>query len=483
MKIKSLYKILACSLFFHLLGAYFSTGFHHFDEHFQIVEFLNYKLNGISGAELPWEFREKIRPWFQASVYYSIYSFFSMLGVTSPFVHLFILRIFTSLFGLFSLFFFYPVIKKWFHGDARKSNFTFMLMSLSWFVPYVFVRTSSESFGISFFLLGASLFLRLSEFKKPYLYAFMAGLFFSLSYQSRFQMAAMVAPLWFFALFYKQVNYRGLFLVALGVLFGISSGFLFDYWGYGTWSFSLWHYFRTNFLEGIIGGAKQYPFWWYFRLAFNRGIPPLSLILIASTLFGWWKYRKHPLTWMTLPLFIFYSSIGHKELRFIFPITIFAPIYLSFIIFEYRKHVEYILSKKWGLFLTRFLIGLNILFLFISTLRPANPSVNFYKYLWKNHQIKKIYAHVEDPFFMLGLPIKFYKRKGLEIEIFQKVSDFKSLNGKYIFFRKGKDLVEFEKTPNCKLLYLTYPRFSLNFNIGNWLSRSRVWSLFYCRSQ
>ena len=49
---------------------FFSTGFQHFDEHFQILEFVNLKWGGIRGESLAWEYREKIRPWFQPWLFY-----------------------------------------------------------------------------------------------------------------------------------------------------------------------------------------------------------------------------------------------------------------------------------------------------------------------------------------------------------------------------------------------------------------------------
>lgn len=469
----NLKKITLISLVFYIVASIFSSGFHHFDEHFQINEFLNFKLGGITGSELAWEYREKIRPWFQVFVYHKIYFVFDLLGMTSPFSFHFLFRLFSSLFGLYSIYFFYPVLKNWFKNDTY-SEWAYGLMLLSWFSPYILTRTSSESFGISFFLLATSLFLRLKELKRPLFYALLAGLFFGLSYQSRFQMAAMVAPLWFHSLFFNR-NFKELSLVAVGVLLGIGSGFLFDYWGYGVWNFSLWHYFRTNFLEGIMSNVQQYPFWWYVRLCFNRGIPPVSLVLILATFFGWWKYRKHPLTWMTLPLFLFHSWVGHKELRYLFPIIILSPIYLLLAIQELK-----LVENKYFRPLAKFVLTINVIVLIIACLRPANPAVNFYKFMWKQDKINKIYAHNEDPFSMLGLPIRFFKRKELAVEVFKGNPKDQIEPGKYIFLRKGRDLMEFEKNKDCELLYLTYPRFSLNFNIGNWLSRSRVWSLFKC---
>ena len=127
------------------------------------------------------------------------------------------------------------------------------------------------------------------------------------------------------------------------------------------------------------------------------------------------------------------------------------------------------------------IVAINFLFLLISTLRPANPSVNFYKFIYNNPQIKSIYAHMENPFSMLGLPLNFYRRSDVEVSVFNKIDEIEPLNNKYVFLRTGRDFLVWDKKKSCDLLYLTYPRFSINYNIGNWLSRSRVWSLFHCK--
>ncbi|MBK5097796.1 MAG: hypothetical protein JJE01_08435 [Gemmatimonadetes bacterium] len=47
---------LLVALVLNLAAAYFSWGFHQFDEHFQILEFANYKLGNSPASDLPWEF-------------------------------------------------------------------------------------------------------------------------------------------------------------------------------------------------------------------------------------------------------------------------------------------------------------------------------------------------------------------------------------------------------------------------------------------
>ena len=48
----------------HLVIAWFSEGYYHFDEHFQIIEFANYKLQNIEAKDLPWEFTYQMRSGF-----------------------------------------------------------------------------------------------------------------------------------------------------------------------------------------------------------------------------------------------------------------------------------------------------------------------------------------------------------------------------------------------------------------------------------
>ena len=64
MSFKNLYlqnKIYFISILSLLISSIFSVGFFHPDEHYQILEFANYKMGNINPTQLPWEFHEKIR--------------------------------------------------------------------------------------------------------------------------------------------------------------------------------------------------------------------------------------------------------------------------------------------------------------------------------------------------------------------------------------------------------------------------------------
>jgi phosphatidylinositol glycan class B len=80
-----------------LVTAYYSEGFFHPDEHFQLIEFANYKMGKTSLNELPWEFESRIRPALQVSIGYLLLETFNYLGLNDPFKQLTILRIITAI--------------------------------------------------------------------------------------------------------------------------------------------------------------------------------------------------------------------------------------------------------------------------------------------------------------------------------------------------------------------------------------------------
>src|SRR5210317_356795 len=124
-----------------VLAAIFSQGFIHPDEHYQILEFLNLKMSNWTDPSIfNWDFHEKIRPWFQVSIYYSLFKF---LPAINPFNMALIIRIFNGLLGWLSIFL---VSRLFFDKDSKKKLF---FVSMVWFVPFFFVRTNSESLSTS----------------------------------------------------------------------------------------------------------------------------------------------------------------------------------------------------------------------------------------------------------------------------------------------------------------------------------------------
>ncbi|HMG16209.1 MAG TPA: hypothetical protein VK590_12215, partial [Saprospiraceae bacterium] len=89
--------IFILALFVFLITAYFSVGYYHLDEHFQILEFCNYMLGKSSASDLPWEFQQHIRPALQPALAWAIIKLVYFTGIKSPFAWALILRLISAL--------------------------------------------------------------------------------------------------------------------------------------------------------------------------------------------------------------------------------------------------------------------------------------------------------------------------------------------------------------------------------------------------
>jgi len=441
-----------------LVVAYFSVGFHHFDEHFQIIEFMNYKLGHTQAKNLPWEFHRKMRPWFQPYLYLVLDTPLRVLDF-NPFTRVFFLRLYSGLFSLFSIYYlFHQVFRRWFVDHPSHLKRVLPVLLFTWYIPYVSVRPSAESLSISFFFIAIAMCLK----RGPMF--FFGGVLFGLSYLCRFQMALPIAVFWFWGIFIGKWSFKHLARYAISIIFTLLIGLAIDSYGYSELSFTLFNYFKANFLDGVLKQMGESPWYKYIEWAAIKLVPPISFFLIVGVL-GFWKKElkseKSWLTWITMSFILFHSFIGHKEYRFIYLCASLAPI-MAITFFKGN--------------ISRYLIALNTILILI-TLKPANKMIPLYEFLYKS-EIKSIYYVDEDPLTLVGLPLKFYFRKG-----FRSIPlDNKSIIDKYIFTKRFESTKTYLEK-GCTNLYINYPPFifgSYSAKIRKILQKQKVMGVFKC---
>lgn len=441
-------------LIIHLTCSFFSVGFWHFDEHFQVLEFLNIKLHSLPPDHLAWEYREKIRPWFQVFFYYLV-SF--PLKDINPFYLATFLRLITSLLSLLSLLFFTRTIFSFLKSDLKK-NYWLIFLNLIWFVPFINARTSSENFSMIFFFIGMDLFLR--EEKK-----FLSGLLLGLSFISRFQMGLLILPLFFYRLFFRK-SWEGLAL--LGILFSIWLGILVDFWGYGEWVLTPWRYFWVNLVEGKAATFGVSPWWFYFSEIFSGPEGVLASILVLVTIRGWIKEYKNPLSLMGIFYFWVHVMISHKELRFLTPLFFLSLYHLADAAPEIPLK-DFFKRKSVGL-----VSLVNLVFLIYVMFVPLRGEDYFKKYLFNNaNEMDFLITGPRDP-YRLYLREDFYKPLGLIMVNFPIPTN---LGFPHFFATNDSSLLEkLIKDKNCEAKYLknTTPLNELLFR------KKKFWGLFYC---
>ena len=87
-----------------ILAAWRSLGFYHYDEHFQLLEYAANVKRGITPTtDVPWEYQNRIRPWFQPAIALATLNLFERLGDRNPFDAAAFLRLLSGLLSWIAL--------------------------------------------------------------------------------------------------------------------------------------------------------------------------------------------------------------------------------------------------------------------------------------------------------------------------------------------------------------------------------------------
>ena len=319
---------LAASLAATLVAAVSSDSLYQVDEYFQTVEFASHALGRTSGAQLCWEFAARIRPWLQPAAYALLARGALAAGLESPFAILRLLRVATGLFSWAALALFLVAVRPWF-AEERWRRLLVPHVALACFVPYLAVRTSSETASSAFLLLALALLARGASGDdggpERARHAFLAGGALGLAFDCRYQLGFAALGITLHAAVHGRPWWRRALPLAAGFSLAAVLGLAVDAWGYGEWVFTPWNYFRTNLLEGKAATfgtlpAVAYPF------MFAIWFPPFGLLLFLGLVALWWKFPRHLLTWTTLPFFLGHSLVAHKEIRFMIPLLVPASV-------------------------------------------------------------------------------------------------------------------------------------------------------------
>lgn len=447
-------KILWCGIFFHLLAVIFSEGFQRPDEHLGIMRFVAMKLQMITPeqGQVSWEYPAMIRPWLQPFFHYLILRPFQFLGLNDPFVMSFMLRLVSSIFGLVGTWSFYLYFKNDFQ---KKESFLFVLLSL-WFIPFFHARPTAENWCASAFIIALPWVLSNKK-------SLLAGFFLALSFIFRYQMIVPIGALALWMIVFKKISLKNFFLISIGFLITNAVSTIIDYWGYGTWTFAPWNYWYHNIVEKRAASFGVEPWWYYLEKIITRGIPPFSLFIFFGTLLFWWKEKKHVLTWISLSFLVVHSLIGHKEVRFLFPMSALAC-YFAYWLFE-----KY--SAKLRPWIMKGLVTVNILLLLWASLRPAHDPIKFYKHLYYERPDIKEMTTLN----LVRDQLHFYQRHDIKMTYSQSIPDQLS---EWILSDQNSHR-ETLLARGCSVDFSSYPEWVMNLKIKS-IYKSKSWSLYHC---
>ncbi len=293
----------------HACAAYFSFGYNHPDEHFQILEFADYFIGlKADSSSLPWEFRSQIRPWFQPFLHALPMKLLLSLGWYQAFDLLAAFRVLYAALNLAALWSLWRVFKDKFAIDPK----WFLLIGTLWFFPYLHVRNSSENLSGIFLTFAFAVFFGGGR-------SFLCGLLFGFAFLARYQIALGLAG-FALAILARERRITGDHLRMLGgFLIVVGLGAVLDRIGYGNWVLAPYLYFKVNLVDGLAATFNPYPWYQYFIWILQLN-PVVSLPLFLGILVYAKKEKIDPLAGFVLTFMSLHFLITNKEYRFFFPL-------------------------------------------------------------------------------------------------------------------------------------------------------------------
>lgn len=483
-------RIFLLALIAHLICVWFSVGFHHPDEHFQLVEFANYKCGRTPLDKLPWEFPSRMRPGLQPLMAYLILRPYYALGFTDPYHFSTLLRLLSAAMALYTAWQFHKIIKPQIQSLFYQ-NVHLVLSLLGWGLVYLHVRFSSENWSAIAFTWGL---MFLWQQKKSSYWWF--GIFAGLSFVFRFQAIFMIAGAGLWMLFIDRTKTKHLAELILGFLVLFAIGLLCERWLYDEWTFSSWNYVFQNVVENKAAQFGTEPWYWYFEQIFVQGLAPYSIVMLLSIPVMLLYKPKHILTWVMLLFLLGHIVVAHKEFRFLYPLAFFFPYWGVTTMQWIDDRLQHLNQKQWHLKSKKILWGsfwvVNGLALLIMITKPANDILSLNKVLL-DHLKKEtiiIYSYEFNPYVNGDtLGATFYTNpliKSYCIDSFMK--DTTVLEGKNVWLFSehayARDEFMFQyagpyfDSSRTSVIWTRLPTWTYQFNFNNWLERSNAYTLY-----
>ena len=469
-------------LLVQLIAAWCSVGFHHPDEHAQVLEFCSYKLGNTPAAALPWEFGAQCRPALQPFIAWGLCRVLQTIGLFNPFTVAFLLRL---MMGVFT----WVVTCRLVHlllpqMNTEKGQRAFIWCSLFvWFVPYIGVRFSAENIaGLCFFLaLYYILTLQGHAAGRQVLRLVLAGLLMGVSLFVRLQMGFAFVALGAWLLFVQQWPLRHWLVLIMAGVTAMLAMICIDHWFYGAWVFTPYNYFSVNIIQHIAAKYGVEPWWWYITEFLEKGAAPVSWVLFPLFLLGIWKRPKHVFTWVAVAFIAGHCLIGHKEIRFLYPV---APAFLFLACVGFDTLMQQPARKIYRIVIP-ILVTANCALLIAKTCTPAHFSIKYYEAVYNYAGNNKIILATSGKTIdgMLGFRIDFYKPRGLEEQVADSPAALKAVmenagSRPVLFLSDQPTLPAILSGYKTEKVYCILPGWMSYFNFGDWQSRSYIWSIY-----
>jgi phosphatidylinositol glycan class B len=366
-----------------------------------------------------------MRAWLQPGLYVLEARALAAAGIQDPFAWALAFRLSSGLMAWLALLSLVSCLPRWLPepGSLRAAT---RALCLAWFVPYLAVRTSSESLSGSCYVLGLTLLVRAtgSQHAGPRaasaLTPLFAGFLLGCAFEFRYAVGVGVAFVLAWAGVVARAAWRRLLVIGSGLALALALGACVDRWGYGAWTLPPVHYFVQNLVEDrAVERFGSLPWYGYFVLATRGPAAPLVLLMLVLGPLAWARWPRHPLTWATAPYAIVHALIAHKELRFLFPLFLLAPVLCVLALAPSADRWDRWLApiRNHGGVAVRVLAGLNLVALAAFCLIPTRPQLGFQRFALRlmPARFEAYLLQTSSPWITAKLPMNFYRPRQLRL--------------------------------------------------------------------
>lgn len=474
--------IFITGIIIQIITCILSVGYHNPDEHWQINEFAAFKLGLVNNEnDLPWEHRSEARQTVQPFMVFVVSKIAMKMGIFQPFYIATFFRFLSGFLAWTSVFLLLFFSKSFFKNE-KAYKWAIITSNLLWFIPYVHARFQGENWTGIFLTFGVALIFYLQKSNKNgYIYS-LVGLLFGFAFILRFQVAFAIIAVGIWQLIFKKMSFSESIYMFLGFLAMVGIEVVIDYWYFGKWIFVPYNYFHIQLIEGISNNWGVFPWWHYATLFIIHVSPPISIfMLIVFLIITYYEY-KNQYIWIIWLFILGHNMNGYKEIRYLYPLI---PFFIVLVFMFYDKFIDIFETQSKKLYfkiLFTLMIIQNLLLITVCALKPAHEGVNFFSkiYSYSNKKINLYYIK-DNPYFWGTIKFDFYEPQNISyfpIEIDQINLIKPTKNENTLLFYKGFELEDEKKLENISSIYKTIPAWLKNFNINNWLSRAKVWSLY-----
>lgn len=470
-----------------VLTAYFSIGYHHPDEHYQVFEFANYKMGYSPTADLTWEFAAQCRPALQPFIVFCLCKTLVIIHLYNPFVVAFLVRL---LMGIATwwlscklILFLLPSFKT----EIGKKSYVWCSMFL-WFIPYINVRFSAENIAGVLLFIAALLLLKMDKnpSEKKVSIVIAIGLLLGFSLYLRIQIAFALIGLGLWILLKQKWVWKNYVQIIIAGLFAIGICLIVDRWFYGNWVLTPFNYYKVNIIQHKAAEFGVSPWWYYITSFLTTAVPPISIVLLCFFCIGIAKIPMHLLSAILITFLLGHFFIGHKELRFIFPIIYAFIFFVAIGIDNYFVNRSFKPFYRWTFRVLLFMNGGLLLFRIFS---PAQEAMKYYSFIYDEAEKENVtlIAFDKSPYNSVGAETNFYKPKNLKISIIKNAEEIKGIyenkgHTKVLFFSPTLYIPKEMSEYKLEKLYCLLPYWVLNFNFNHWEDRSNIGVIYLIKT-